>query len=427
MASLPFLAARRRFLVSLLCCTIALAGCRSGSAGQPGSTGKAEVEFWTMQLKPDLDPYMTKVIQEFEAQNPNVEVRWVDVPWADMERKILAAVAAGTAPDVVNLNPPFAIKLAERNTLLDMDKAVPGGEKALYFPNIWSASSLNQKTFGIPWYLSTAVTIYNADLFKKAGLTRPPTTYAELATTARQIKDKTGKYAFMPAFDGAQILESLVQMGVTLTDDQGRAAFNTPAGRAAFEYWVALYKNGLIPRDSLTEGHRRAIEMYQAGELAMLTSGAQFLRIVAQNAPDIAKVSTTAPAITGDTGLKNVSVMNIVIPASSDQQDSALKFALFLTNDANQLEFSRQANTLPSTVKAAQDKFFTQLPGGAGPMDQARLVSASQLKAARVLVPPIKDLARLEKTVYDNLQAAMLGQKSVDQALKDAESQWNGG
>jgi putative chitobiose transport system substrate-binding protein len=45
-------------------------------------------------------------------------VRWVDIPWADMQSKILTAVAAGTAPDVVNLNPDFAAQLASKNAWL---------------------------------------------------------------------------------------------------------------------------------------------------------------------------------------------------------------------------------------------------------------------------------------------------------------------
>jgi len=49
----------------------------------------------------------------FEAENPDVKVNWVDVPWSAMESKILTA--AKTAPDVVNLNPNFASRLATRN------------------------------------------------------------------------------------------------------------------------------------------------------------------------------------------------------------------------------------------------------------------------------------------------------------------------
>lgn len=104
--------------------------------------------------------------------------------------------------------------------------------------------------------------------------------------------------------DSAQVLQSLVQMGVQLVAQDGKAAFNSPAGKGAFQYWVDLYQQQLLPQEVLTQGHRRAIELYQAGELALLASGPQFFQTIADNAPDIAKVSAPAPQITGDTGKK---------------------------------------------------------------------------------------------------------------------------
>jgi ABC-type glycerol-3-phosphate transport system substrate-binding protein len=70
-----------------------------------------------MQLKPSFNEYMAALISKFTAENPTAEVEWVDVPWADMEQKILSAIASGTAPDIANLNPQFATKLAEKEAL----------------------------------------------------------------------------------------------------------------------------------------------------------------------------------------------------------------------------------------------------------------------------------------------------------------------
>ncbi len=390
--------------------------------------GKQEVEFWTMQLQPQFTDYFNQLIASFEQANPDLKVRWVDVPWADMERKILTAVSAKTAPDVVNLNPNFASQLAERNAWLTLDEKVPADVRQQYLPNIWKASTLDGKSFGIPWYLTTRVAIYNTERMQQAGVSKPPATYTELAQVAKQVKDKTGKYTFFTTVvpeDSAEVLESFVQMGVDLVDADGKAAFNTPKGKAAFQYWVDLYKNGLMPKEALTEGHRHAIDLYQRGDTAILASGAEFLNTIAKNAPAIAKVSASAPQITGDTGKKNVAVMNLVVPKDTDVPDAALKFALFVTNDVNQLAFAKAANVLPSTVKALQDPYFQTAPANATPVDKARIVSAQQLKDAEVLIPAMKDVKRLQKMVYDNLQAAMLGQKTVDQAIADAAQEWN--
>jgi len=395
----------------------------------PSPSKSPEIEFWTMQLQPKFTDYFNKLIATFEAENQGVKVRWVDIPWAAMEDKILTAVSAKTAPDVVNLNPGFATQLAVRNAWLDLDAKVPEGVRKQYLPKIWKDSTLNNKSFGIPWYLTTRVTIYNKDLLQKAGVSKPPATYAELAQVAKQIKEKTGKYALFITVvpeDSGEVLESFVQMGVDLVDAQGKAAFNTPKGKAAFQYWVDFYKQGLMPKEALTQGHRRAIELYQAGETALLSSGAEFMDAIAKNAPSIAQVSAAAPQITGETGKKNVAVMNLVIPRDTAKPDAALKFALFVTNTQNQLAFAKAANVLPSTSEALQEyRRSLSSDGKASPVEQARDISASQMQDAEVLIPTMKDIKKLQKAIYDNLQAAMLGEKTVDKAVADAAEEWN--
>ena len=395
----------------------------------PSPSKSPEIEFWTMQLQPKFTDYFNKLIATFEAENQGIKVRWVDIPWAAMEDKILTAVSAKTAPDVVNLNPGFATQLAVRNAWLDLDAKVPEGVRKQYLPKIWKDSTLNNKSFGIPWYLTTRVTIYNKDLLQKAGVSKPPATYAELAQVAKQIKEKTGKYALFITVvpeDSGEVLESFVQMGVDLVDAQGKAAFNTPKGKAAFQYWVDFYKQGLMPKEALTQGHRRAIELYQAGETALLSSGAEFMDAIAKNAPSIAQVSAAAPQITGETGKKNVAVMNLVIPRDTPKPDAALKFALFVTNTQNQLAFAKAANVLPSTSEALQEyRRSLSSDGKASPVEQARDISASQMQDAEVLIPTMKDIKKLQKAIYDNLQAAMLGEKTVDKAVADAAEEWN--
>lgn len=395
---------------------------------QSTAAGEATIEFWTMQLQPKFTDYFQSLIANFETENPGIKVKWVDVPWAAMDNKILTSVSANTPPDVVNLNPVFASQLAGRNAWLDLDTKISDAERSSYLPNIWQASTLNGKSFGIPWYLTTRLTIYNRDLLQAAGINKVPSTYAELADVAQKIKEQTGKYAFFVTFapqDSAEVLESLVQMGVTLVDQEGKAAFNSPQGQAAFQYWVNLYQQGLLPREALTQGHRHGIDLYQSGETAFLASGPEFLNTIANNAPQVAQASAIAPQITGDTGKKNVAVMNVVVPRASQHPDAAVKFALFLTNDKNQLAFAKEANVLPSTKQALADSYFQNVPDTASTVERARVISAKQLQQAEILTPTLRDSKRLQKAIYENLQAAMLGQKTVDQAVEDAAQEWN--
>ena len=398
-----------------------------GSQVVDSSSNNNKIVFWTMQLKPQFDKYMTDLIAGFVKENPKAEVEWVDIPWGEMEAKILSSVAAKTAPDVVNLNPQFASKLAEKKALVDMATAISASDRDAYFPNIWKANQLENIVFGLPWYVATDITIYNRDLFEKAGLdpAKPPQTYADLTKVAEQIKAKIGKYAFMLTMDGGQVLESMVQMGMKLLDASGKAAFNDQDGKAAFGYWVNLFEKQLVPREILTEGHRKAVELYQSGELAMLLTGPQFLQSVAQNAPAIAKVTDVGVQITGATGRKSAAVMNVAVPTTSTNQELAVKFALYLTNATNQLAFTKVENLLPSTIASSSDRYFTEAPKDAPLLDRARVISASQLTQSEVLIPPAKDIEKLRKIIYEELQSAMLKQKSSDQAIASAAERWN--
>lgn len=414
-------------LVGLLSSWLISCG-NTNDASTSDSAGKTEVEFWTMQLSPDFDEYFNALIANFEAENPDITVDWLDVPWSEMEKKIVAAVAANNAPDVVNLNPNFASQLATKGAWLSLDDKLSEAEQATYIPGIWQATQLDGNSFGFPWYLTTRVTLYNTDILNEAGISEPPATFEELATVAKEVKEKTGKYAFFISFvpdDAADVLQSFVQMGVPLVDDSGQAAFNTPEGKAVFQYWTDLYQQQLLPQEVLTQGHAQAIQLYESGEVALLASGAEKLDGIAQNAPSIAEVTKSAPQITGSTGKINVAAMDLVIPESTDVPEAALAFATYVTNDANQLEFAKEANVLPSTVKAADDSYFSEVSDEASPVEVARSVSAGQLGEAEVLIPAMEDVKELQKIVYENLQASMLGEKTVDEAVTDAADEWN--
>ena len=387
-----------------------------------------EIEFWTIQLQPQFTNYFNQLIVDFEADNPGLSVRWVDLPWSQMESKIESAILRESLPDVVNLNSSFAHLLTRPDAWLDLDTILSDSVKNEYLPNLWQASQIDGKSFAIPWYCTTSITIYNSELFKRAKVDEPPTNYTELAKVARQIKEKTDKYAFFVSFlpeGGNEVLESFGKMGVDLIDVDGKAAFNTPVGEAVFKYWVDLYREGLLPKEVLTEGIQAGEDLYQAGETAMVFSGPEFIEAISENTPEIGKVSFPTSQITGKTDKKGIMLMNFAISRNTKLPDGALKFVLFITNYHNQMVFAQETNVLPSTTKTLENSYFQNISSDASTQERGRVISAGQIFAAEVLLPPIKNLDKLKQIIYQNLQGAMLGEKTIEQAIADAASEWN--
>ncbi|MGQ9865979.1 MAG: ABC transporter substrate-binding protein, partial [Pseudanabaenaceae cyanobacterium] len=216
----------------------------TGCGAPPHEATGDRLVFWTMQLKPTFETYMAEVLAAFAESPGGIAVTWVDVPWGEMEGQILRAVAGGSPPDVVNLNPQFAAKLAAKDLLVNLGDRLSPEEQQAYFPGLWLANRLGDRIFGLPWYIATDITVANRELLQAVGLQQLPQTYQELAIAATTVRDRTGKFAFLPTLDGTQVLESMVQMGMNLLDKEGRAAFNTPKGRQAFQYWVNLFQFG---------------------------------------------------------------------------------------------------------------------------------------------------------------------------------------
>lgn len=402
----------------------------TSNASEDGSNegGEAEeitLEFWTMQLKPTFTDYIEGIIADYEEQNPNIKINWLDVPAADLEQKILADVAANNAPDVVNLNPSFGASLAELGATVNMDEAVTKEEKSRYLQGAWEANQYKGETFGIPWYLNTAVTLNNALIYKEAGLDpqQPPKTYEDAMEYAKIIKEETGKYGYFPSLDLSLPLQHMELMGVSLTNEDGTAAFNTKKGVKVLEYFTELYQNDLIPDAALTGKQREGTNMYQAGEVAFGVNF--FITQIKENAPDIYKNTVPSPAITGESGKKNLTVQNLVVPKQTEHKEAAVDFALFVTNAENQLAFTKLTTILPSTKKTLDNPYFSEVPEDAEPTDLVRITQASQLPDAELLVPPMDNFNNKQTIMHDAFARAMLGEATPEESLAQAEKEWN--
>ena len=416
---------RRRLLLSAVAAGLAACGRRS-----PGP----ELNLWTLQLAPKFNRYFADLIAAWTTVHPEDSVRWTDLPWGSVERKLLAAVYARTAPDLVNLNPPFAANLASKGGLTDLTPLLPSDAAERYLPSVWQACrDPDAGQIAVPWYLTVRLSLVNRELLDQADIAAPPTRWDEIPAFARQIRKRTGRYGlFLTTVpdDSAEMLETLVQMGVSLLDSERRAAFNSPAGRRAFQFWTELYQEGLLPREVVSQGQRRAIELFQSGDLAMAATGAEFLRSIQTNAPGVAAVTESHPPVTGADGTANVALMTLAVPRQSTKQALALELALFLTDATNQARFATEARVLPSSVEAlAMVRSQLQQEQPRTPQQdqirQARLLSAITLERARVLVPALPGIKRLQKILYTQLQRAMLGQVDSAEALGAAAMEWD--
>ncbi|MFM7530885.1 MAG: ABC transporter substrate-binding protein [Rubrivivax sp.] len=413
-------ASRRRWLAGVGSCALL------GLPAWPLRAAPRELSLWTMQLSPHHDSYVRGLLQGFEAQHPGVRVRWVDVPWAEMERKALTAIAAGTPPDVVNLNPQFSAKLAELGALREPPGFLSPAQVGSYLPSAWAANRLAGRTFALPWYVTSNITLCNRALLERAGVP-PPRDWPELLQAAPLLRARTGQYAYFTALDGSAALEMLAATRAPqlplLTPDHCGSAFDNAEGRAFFEAFSTLYQRQWVPRNVLTDGHRMAVSMFMSGQVAMVSTGMQFLAQVRNAAPALYGQVAVAPQL--GAGQPNLAVMNLAVPMASRTPELAFALAAYITESRHQLELARRVPVLPSSAASYDDPLFT-CSSGDPVLDAARALTVRQVREGTVLVPPVRRYSRLRASFVRALQSAMLGRQHPDEAVRTVAREWRG-
>lgn len=387
---------------------------------------RARLEFWTISLQPFFTGYIQGLITRYEQGHPGISIRWIDVPAQVIDQKLLAAIAGGVTPDVVNLNTEGTLRMAQSHALVDVNAAVPAAARARYFPNIWISTRYLGGVYGIPWYVVPNVLALNRALFRRAGLdpAHPPASEEAFVQAATTIKEKTGVYGFMPNVDGIRFLRVFQEDGLAiLSPDRRHAVFNSPDHVRLLARYVALFKRDLFPSDTLQRGYLGATERYTAAQLAMLTTGPQFLLRVRSDSPEVYRETAVAPYPLGRGRVLDLPTMELAVPLASAHRAEAVEFGLFVTNDANQVAFSHLVVIFPSTKAAAADSYFTR--GGPTPEERARVIAAGELGIARDLTVVVPRSDELYRVFREAVERAFLGRMTPQQALDWAVKEWD--
>ncbi len=403
-----------KLTLCLIFATFLLSGCTKQMQEE-----KITVEFWTLQLS-DFTPYMNSMIDEYEKSHPNIKIKWIDVPFSEGEKRVLASIMSNHVPDLVNLNPSFSSTLASKGTLSDISAYSDKQDFDDFLHPAMNLCTQNGKTYCIPWYITSSITLYNSELTDKAGIKKLPQKDEEIYEFAKQIKNKTGKYALMPTLsEDGYMFKNLIKHNISIIDEKNKQIFlSTKEVQNIYKIWSELYSSSFIPKESITQTHREALEKYMSGELAMLQTGANFLVMIKDNAPDIYKKTKLAPQLNLENGVVDFSMMNLIIPEKSKHQKEALEFALFLTSEKNQLEFSKLAPVLPSSKKALDNNFFDS---DATLIEQGRKISAYQMKTGPKNIPLYPQQKEINTTMDYATQKIILKKEIPQKALDEAE------
>ena len=386
----------------------------------PTSVEQVEITFWHTYNEDgtENDTLVNTLIPAFEVAHPNIKVNAISVPYDSFREKLLAAIAAGTAPDLIRSDIIWVPELAEMGALTALDEAMPdfADYKALVFPGPLSTNFWKDHYYGLPLDTNTKVWLYNDAVYKAAGIESAPATLDELEADCKAIK-AVNPNAYIYAGDGMYpwvTLPWVWSFGGSITDDALTTAtgyLNSPETVAAYEYILKLYNEGCIAPVIMGDGVD-TFTGFASGDYASMDNGPWSYSILNGQFPDFTFSAALFPA--GKAGsIDVVGGEDINLMSQSKHPAEAMEFIRYLLSTDYQLKMM-EVGQIPvrsdlSDTDAVKNHpylgiFFEQL----------------KTSKARTAHPA---WSQMDTIITDAGQFIMRKEKTPQQALDDAAAQ----
>ena len=369
---------------------------------------------------------------EYMAQNPDVKIDAVYAgSYQDTVAKAITASRGGNPPQL------SVILSADMFTLIDEDLVVPFDDYLTtdeekewltgFYPAFMENSQTGGKTYGIPFQRSTPVLYWNKEAFKEAGLDPEvgPQTWDEMVEFGKKLtkKDAGGNVTQW----GVRIPTSgfpywlfqglAIENGVVLANADGnKTNFDDPKVVEALEYLVSLSKEHEIMAPGIIEWGATPKAFFE-GQTAMMWTTTGNLTNVRNNAPfefGVAmlpeKEQRGAP-----TGGGNFYLFK---GASDEQLDAAVDFVQWISGPEQSAKWTMATGYVAPRAETwetdTMKKYAEEFP--------QVLVARDQLEFAKAELATYQN-QRVTGIFNDALAAAITGQKTAAEALKDAQAQ----
>jgi len=230
----------------------AMTGSTTGISATPGGgkgssidsialDGPQEVQFWHIQAT-IYGEAIKQIVADFNKLNTSkiTVVETFQGSYADLNKKVRAAIQGGGVPDVAMAYEPETQEYLTAGTIVPVDDYLTSSKYGIadeairdLMPNVLARQRIKQyggKTMSWPHGTSSQGIYYNVDLLKKAGIEKPAATLDEFLAQAKVVKDKAGVPAvpFTTGMGGIW-LNLLRSYGVNYVTDDGKTSnFDKP-------------------------------------------------------------------------------------------------------------------------------------------------------------------------------------------------------
>jgi ABC-type glycerol-3-phosphate transport system substrate-binding protein len=311
--------------------------------------------------------------QAFEAQNPNITLELIGIPYENLRDQLIVRAQSGTAPDLAQIDSAMDLEFAALGYLKPLDDLLTPQTKASVMKALLDASMYKGQIYALPQSPVAYVLYCNTDLAKKAGFTKPPATIDELTRQATAIaklgKDAKGNKVWGFSPDTARwlvatydFLPFFYNFGGREFDDQGNVTINSDAGVATLAWYQKLVKAGVLgPAGSDVREMRNLFSKGDIGFYVDNPGGRGIIRDQSGMGKDFDKYYTISvfPSKASGTHYGLYYAHSMVMFDQTKNADAAAKFLNFyVANTPTQKQYYQSTGQLPATNAALTDPAY---------------------------------------------------------------------
>jgi multiple sugar transport system substrate-binding protein len=346
----------------------AIAGCSSSSGstaatGGSTSSGNAPVTLTLFGADYGTGPansttlFWQAAANAFHQLHPNITVNVQTVNWTDFPAKSAALIQNHQYPDIMEGNPPQ--QFAQSDLIYPLSEIVSASTEANLIQKFLKDEDYNGVPYGIPWTTSTRAMYYNKKIFAAAGISAPPTTWAQEEADAAMIKAKGDIGYGMPLGSEeaqAELLLWFLGNNGGYVDGSGTYAINSPQNVATLDFMKSYAATGDTEPNPGGTDRKTVWAEFAAGKIGMVLGSPAVIPII--QAGGVLQSSDYAVApIPGKTGplTDTLGVHDdiVVFKTSPSHLAADREFLDFVYEDAWQLKFDNEYDLLPATTSAA--------------------------------------------------------------------------
>lgn len=386
------------------------------------SAEKRAIKFWIYGGAQIRDP-IKKVCQDFEKTHPDIEIDLqVFADWTDLNRKALLAIAGGDPPDIIRGKPQLLADFAEKGALEPLDNYIKKERiNTAYFVDILFQKSAKYKgkTYAFPFHATAPALMYNPELFKAAGLKRPPNTWDEVIEYAKKLTIPEKKqWGLYPTFlhgmfsrDGF-IIYLWQNGGKYISDDYSKVLFNSKEGLETLQWTLDLmYKYKVSP----PIGSHTSQDIYQ-NKVGMWSDYSEKRAVYQRDYPNLKFASAIFPKKVRRTSMDMCSGL-MIFSASKVKRDAWELIKYLCLNEDNQRYIMTQSSFLPVHKKVLMNEPFYN-----DPFLKPYIWQLLHDIDARPIIPGADEMMN---KLEEELQQAWFLKKPPEKALADAEKALN--